>query len=136
MAASGGPGATALKEARARLAAAKTDAERAAALCDAGDASAAGLGRGDSAIGYYLRAMRLAPHSAELVSRAARALARKPHALESLLWRRLGAEPWSGSGVDAARRAIEELSKLYAGPLRNLARARALEHARALFPGN
>jgi len=123
----------ALRAAKQRLESAKTDEERALALCDAGDAVAAGLAGGDSAVGYYLRAMRASPASAELVARAAKGLARKPRALESLLWRRLGAEPWSGGGEAAARAALDELARLYAGPLRNAPRARAMENARALL---
>jgi hypothetical protein len=123
----------ALRAAKGRIETAKTDEERALALCDAGDAAASGLARADSAIGYYLRAMRTSPQSPELVARAAKALARRPRALESLLWRRLGAEPWKGGGEEAARAALEELGRLYAGPLRNAPRARAMENAKALF---
>jgi hypothetical protein len=123
----------AVRAAKERVEAAKTDTERAIALCDVGDAVASGLAGGDSAIGYYLRAMRTSPHSVELVARAAKGLARRPRALESLLWRKLGAEPWRGGGEAAARAALEELAKLYAGPLRNTPRARAMEHAKALL---
>jgi hypothetical protein len=56
-------------------------------------------------------------------------LGRRPHALESLLWRRLGAEPWSGLSRNAAVTALRELADLYEGPLRNRARARAFDHA-------
>jgi hypothetical protein len=128
--------AAALKAAKDRLDAAKTDEERASALCDAGDAAASGLVGGESAIGYYLRAMRAQPQSAALVTRAAKGLARRPRKLESLLWRRLGAEPWKGGGEAAARAAIDELARLYAGPLKsgkNAARARAMENARAML---
>ena len=83
----------ALRAAKQRVAAAKNDAERALALCDAGDAAAGGLAGADSAVGYYLRAMRTNPHSAELVARAAQGLARRPRALESLLWRHLAGGP-------------------------------------------
>ncbi len=132
----GGAGrAAALRAAKARVTAAKDDEERALALCDAGDAAASGLAGSESAIGYYLRAMRASPASADLVARAARGLARKPRALESLLWRRLGAEPWAGGGEAAAKMALEELARLYSGPLRNAARARAMENALALLPG-
>jgi hypothetical protein len=127
-----GKGAT-LRAAKQRVEAAKTDEERALALCDAGDAAASGLAGSDSAVGYYLRAMRTSPKSAELIARAAKGLARRPRALESLLWRRLGAEPWKGGGETAARAALEELGRLYGGPLRNAPRARAMEHARALL---
>ena len=123
----------ALRAAKQRVVAAKTEEERALALCDAGDVAATGLAGTDSAVGYYLRAMRTNPHSAELVARSAKGLARRPRALESLLWRRLGAEPWSGGGEAAARAALDELARLYAGPLRNAPRARAMENARALL---
>lgn len=123
----------ALRAAKQRAATAKSDAERALALADAGDAAAGGIRGGESAAGYYLRAMRSDPKSAELVGRAAKGLARRPRALESLLWRRLGAEPWKGGSEEAARAALAELSRLYAGPLRNAARARAMEHAKALL---
>jgi hypothetical protein len=119
----------ALKAAKAKVTAATNDHERALALCDAGDAAAAGLTGSESAIGFYLRAMRASPQSAELVARAAKGLARKPRALESLMWRRLGAEPWQGAGAPAAKVALGELARLYEGPLRSPARARAIENA-------
>jgi hypothetical protein len=131
--AGGGSKAAALRAAKQRIEAAKTDQARALALSDAGDAAAAGLTGSGSAIGYYLRAMRASPHSADLVARASKGLARRPRALESLLWRRLGAEPWSGGGEAAARAALDELARLYSGPLKNAARARAIENAKALL---
>jgi hypothetical protein len=118
----------ALRDAKKRVEAAKAGEERALALCDAGDACAASF-RTTSAIGYYLRAMRADPASSVLVQRAAMGLGRRPHALESLLWRRLGAEPWSGASRGAAITALRELADLYEGPLRNRARARAFDHA-------
>ena len=60
------------------------------------------LGGMGSALGFYLRTMRAHPASAEVVERAARTLSRRPRALESLLWRRLGAEGWRGPGHAAA----------------------------------
>jgi hypothetical protein len=124
----------AIRAAKEKVEAAKSDVERALALCEAGDAVAAGLAGGESAVGYYLRAMRTSPQSADLVLRAAKGLARKPRALESLLWRRLGAEPWRGGGEAAAKAALDELARLYAaGPLRNAPRARAIENAKALL---
>lgn len=121
-------GRAALRAAKERIATAGTPKERALALCDAGDACASALGA-TSAVGYYLRAMRADPTSAALVERAAGGLVRRPHALESLLWRRLGAEPWSGAPRGAAVIALRELAFLYDGPLRNRARARALDFA-------
>jgi hypothetical protein len=120
----------ALREAKRRIEAAKTPGERALALCDAGDACGKALGA-TSAVGYYLRAMRADPNSAALVGRAAAGLARRPHALESLLWRRLGAEPWNGASRAPAIVALRELAFLYEGPLRSRARARAIDFALA-----
>jgi hypothetical protein len=119
----------ALKAARARIEGASDEKSRALALCDAGDACALSLGRGTAAIGYYLRAMRCDPSSVEIVERAAKGLAKRPRALEHLLWRRLGAEPWTDGTRDPAMAALRQLSKLYEGRLRDHARARALEHA-------
>jgi hypothetical protein len=127
-----GAGRAALRAAKARIDAATSPKERALALCDAGDACAMSLGA-TSAVGYYLRAMRADPTSATLVERAARGLLRRPHSLESLLWRRLGAEPWSGASREAALVALRELAVLYDGPLRNRARGRAIDHALAVL---
>jgi len=91
-------------------------------------------GGAGSAIGYYLRAMRVNPRSASLIERASKGLARRPRALESLLWRRLGAERWAGGGEAAARAALRQLKVLYAGPLRNPQRARAMEFALEALP--
>jgi len=126
--------ARALKAAKLRVEQAKSDEERALALCDAADACVAGIGGASSAIGYYLRAMRVNPRSAALVERAAKGLARRPRALESLLWRRLGAERWAGGGEAAARAALRQLQLLYAGPLRNPQRSRAMEFALEALP--
>jgi len=121
----------ALRAAKERASRAKSDGERAAALCDAGDGASAG-GRTNAAIGYYLRSMRLAPSSVELVERAAKGLVHRPHALESLLWRRLSARPWEGADAAAAHAALRALSELYATrALRHPTRARALAHALA-----
>jgi hypothetical protein len=124
----------ALREAKKRVAEAKSDEERARALCDAADACAAGIAGAGSAVGYYLRAMRVNPRSAELVDRASKGLARRPRALESLLWRRLGAERWAGGGEAASRAALRQLAALYGGPLRNPSRARAMEFALEALP--
>jgi hypothetical protein len=121
---------SALRAAKQRIEAAKTPPERALALCDAGDACAKALGS-TSAVGYYLRAMRADPTSAALPERAAIGLAKRPHALESLLWRRLGAEPWDGASRAAAIVALRELAFLYEGPLRSRAKARAIDFALA-----
>ncbi len=124
------PGGATLREAKARIDTATTDDARAAALCDAADMCALSLGRGTAAIGYYLRAMRIQPSDATIIERAAVGFARRPRALEALLWRRLGAEPWTGTTRTAAVAALRHLGRLYSGPLRNAVRARAFEHAR------
>lgn len=128
-AARGRAGREAVRAAHARIDAAKTPAERADALCDA-----AGLVGAGSARGLYLRAMREAPASTAIVERAAASLARRPRALEALLWRRLGATPWPDSR-DATVAALDVLVRLYEGPLRNAVRAKAMANARqALAP--
>jgi hypothetical protein len=119
----------ALREAQKRIEHARDEQSRAAALADAGDAAAGAAVSASSAIGFYLRAMRLVPTSADLVDRAAAGLTRRPRALETLLWRRLGAEPWTGAARPAARAAIRHLVALYNGPIRNAIRARAMEQA-------
>ncbi len=120
----------ALREAKKKIEGARTPAERALALADAGDVCAA-IGRATGATGYYLRAMRSDPASAAIVDRAARGLVRRPYTLESLLWRRLGAEAWEGASRPGAVAALRHLAALYAGPVRHTPRARALTHALA-----
>jgi hypothetical protein len=102
----------ALADARARLAAATTPTERVT-----------------SALGYYLRAMRTDPTSTEPIQRAARGLARRPRALEKVLWRRLGGASWEGPNRPAAIAALTELARVYGGPFRNRSRAHAISHA-------
>lgn len=130
----GAQGATlrgALAEAKARIEAAKTDGDRADALSDAGDLAIRSGEGAESAIGYYLRAMRTDPRSPRAVERAAIALARRPRALESLLWRRLGSLAWHDEGRASAEAALRHLIALYNGRLRQPMRAKALENALA-----
>jgi len=117
-------GGEALRETQARIEAAKTDAEKAVALCDAADLRAVGDARG-----MYLRAMRADPASVAVVGRVVAGLSHRPRALESLLWRYLATTPWTES-KDTARAALDALRVLYEGPLRNAVRAKALAHAR------
>ncbi len=120
-----------LDEAKKRLAAAKDDAERAKALADAGDACAR-LGRMTGAVGFYRRALRADPLSKELVERAANALHRRPRALEDILWRHLGAAPWTnGAARDAAIASLRALEEVYARRPRTRLRAKAVEHVLA-----
>ncbi len=125
----GGQSATiTLREGRARIEAATDSESRAKALCDAAEACTQKLGRTTSAVGYLQRAIRESA-SADVVNRAAVALARRPYPLESLLWRRLGSYPWGGEAKAGAIAALTHLVTLYEGPLRNRPRARSLEHA-------
>lgn len=119
----------ALREARARAESAIDEKERARALCDAADLLAAHATTRASALSFYVRAIRLDPTSAETIDRAIVGLAKKPRALESLLWRQLAGGPWRQS-ADASRAALDGLRALYEGPLRSAIRARALENAR------
>jgi hypothetical protein len=122
----------ALREAQARIEGAPEGPERARALCDAADLVARQVrGRG-SAAGLYLRAIRSDPRSVDVVRRAVAGLARRPRALESLLWRHLAGVPWKES-PDSAAAALDGLRVLYEGPLRNSPRARALANARGML---
>jgi hypothetical protein len=129
--AGGGAGRGDLREARARLTKATSDAERLEALLAAGDACARTVGLGGGASSYYLRAMRLAPTSDEVVLHAAQNLERRPRILETLLWRRLGAEPWTGDHAKATRAALRQLISIYTTKRRSALRARAMERALA-----
>ena len=117
------------KEAQKRAEDAPNDQLRALALCDAGDEVARHLGGGASAAGFFLRAMRTDPTSAEIVNRASLALARRPRALESLLWRKLSADPWTGPARPAVVAALRHLAGIYMGARRSAVRAKAIEHA-------
>ncbi|HEY4014703.1 MAG TPA: hypothetical protein VGM06_15275 [Polyangiaceae bacterium] len=123
----------ALREARVRVESAADDAERARALCDAADLLAAHVHTRTAAIGYYLRAMRSDPSSLEIIARTTTGLARRPRALESLLWRHLSLTP-KGPGRDATRAALEGLRNLYEGRLRSGVRAKAIQNVRDAIP--
>jgi hypothetical protein len=120
----------ALREAHTRIAATPEGPHRARALCDAADLLVKQVRGPGIAKGFYLRAMRSDPTSVEVIQRAVAALARRPRALESLLWRRLAATPWKESG-EATGAVLDALRSLYEGPLHNAIRARALANARA-----
>ena len=117
----------ALKAARAKLEAAKTDDERAAALCEAADACAMAFGRSEAAVSYYMRAMRLNPASVDFVERACRSLEHRPRALEGLLWRKLGADTGREGTHEATIAALRGLVQVYSMRARHAARARAVE---------
>jgi len=125
----------ALKAARAKIEAAKTDDDKATALCEAADACALAFGRAEAAAAYYLRAMRLAPDSVDIVERAVKGLEHRPRTLEMLLWRKLGGETvaWSGPGGPRAPgraamiAALRALANLYGMRPRHHVRAHAIE---------
>jgi len=121
--------AAALKEAKKKIVAAKDDAARAAALCDAADASVK-LGRISSAVTFYLRALRAAPGSREIASRAASGLARRHAALEKVMWRQLANAHFGESpeSREAAVVALRALSASYAKRPRFHPRSRAIEN--------
>lgn len=119
-----GASADAIREAHARIEAAKSEQDRAVALCEA-----ATLVGPRGARGLYLRAMRADPRSVAVIEQAAAALSRRPRALEALLWRRLASTPWNEAPA-ASRAALDALRTLYEGPLRNPVRAQAMAHAR------
>lgn len=118
----------ALNEAKKRIEAAKDDESKAVALADAADASAK-LGRLNGAVGLYQRALRADGRSASIVERAAISLARRPSALEQLLWRHLGAQPWTTENRDAVKASLRALGKVYERRRRHHVRAQAIEHA-------
>jgi hypothetical protein len=118
----------ALKAARAKIEAASSDAAKAEALCDAADACALAFGRGEAAASYYLRAMRLVPADVEIVVRACKGLEHRPRTLESLLWRRLGADSEHVSSREATIAALRGLVSVYADRPRHAVRARAIEN--------
>lgn len=126
--------AAALAVATKRIEASKDDAARALALADAADACAA-LGRTNRAVGYYLRALRSDPRSARIVERAAAGLARRPGALERLMWRHLAAHAWEGEGRDAALAGLRTLERIYSKQRRHRMRAQAIAHALAALAG-
>jgi len=117
----------ALKAAQAKIEAAKTDEDKANALCDAADATALAFGRSEAAAAYYLRAMRLLPGSVALVERACKGLEHRPRTLEHLLWRKLGADADHAPSREVIVAALRGLAQVYAARPRHAARARAVE---------
>lgn len=129
MSGEGRASAVALKEAKQRLVAAKDDASKATALCEAADACAR-LGRTSAAVSFYLRALRADPGSKDIAHRAAEGLARRPAALEKVMWKQLAASRIGESedAREAAVIALRALATSYATRRRFHARARALEN--------
>lgn len=121
--------AAALSDAKKRVAAAKDEAARAIALADAADACAR-LGRTNSAVGFYLRALRADPRSEVIVQRAMTGLERRPSALENLMWRHLGstAHEWDADHRPAQIAGLKALAKAYGKRRRHHVRAQAIAH--------
>lgn len=115
-----------LKAAKQRILAATDDVSRGSALADAADACAK-LGRFRAAVSYYLRALRANPSSHELAHRAAEGLARRPAALEKVMWRHLASTRFEDSR-EAAVIALRALVTSYSRRPRFHPRARALEN--------
>ncbi len=113
----------------ARAEAAKDEHDRALALCDAADLMAAGGARG-----LYLRALRADPGAVQVVQRTVTGLAKRPRALEHVLWRHLSQSPWTESRA-ATVASLDALRVLYEGPLRKAMRAKFFAHARDALRG-
>jgi hypothetical protein len=104
-----------LVAARARVREAKTDRDRAEALCAAADAALSAPFGSTRAAAYFMRAMRADPAWPDAVTRAAAALAgRRSRVLRRMMWRRLAATPWDaehGPVLRAIASAIVVASK-------------------------
>lgn len=126
MSGAGRASAVALKQAKQRVAAAPDDAARALALAEAADACVT-LGRTSAAVSFYLRALRADPGSKEIATRAAEGLARRPAALENVMWRHLASVRF-GESRESAVIALRALVAAYSRRPRLHPRARALEN--------
>ena len=117
-----------IREALDRSRQAKTPRERAEALVKAAEAAALAPDGMTSAMGFYLRAMRVDVTHCEAVQGIAALLsAERPELLEHVLWRRLAHLDRSDKGSIAAKCTLDALIALYRGELRQKDRARALE---------
>jgi hypothetical protein len=117
-----------IEAARERARGAKSTRERAEALTEAGRAAAVSSETANSAIGFYLRAMRADPTLLDPVRGIAELLRKeRPELLESVLWRRIANLSWSGETAEAVKCAAEELVGLYRRELRNRDRAKAVQ---------
>jgi hypothetical protein len=117
-----------VQAARDRARQASSPRERAEALCEAGTLAVRGGRRRITAgVGFFLRAMRADPTSAQVVDATVVALARlRPRVLEKILWRRLAFLPWDGEHRDATRAAAVGLRDLYRKEIRDRTRAEIL----------
>jgi len=123
--------ASALHDARARIAAASDEPSRAVSLCDAADivARSATTARGWARVAALLRrALRSDPGSLAIVTRSIAALAHRPRELESALWSHLAQVPWH-EAPEAIGASLRALRSVYEGPIRRSTRAKALKRA-------
>ena len=109
---------------RKQIAEAKDDTERVKALREAALLCALRK-RPSSAEGFFLRAMRLAPHDAELVTAAVSALRAWPRTLEALLWRKLSSE-WTNESGPSMLAAVAGLANAYSDAGTKRVRGKAL----------
>jgi hypothetical protein len=114
------------RQARDRAHQASEPTERSRALAEAGTFSAEAR-RFVPASGFFARALREDPSSAEAVQSFVAAMSKaRPRVVESTLWRRLGVIPDDAKHRDAEHAIIEGLILLYEGPLQSPGRARVL----------
>jgi hypothetical protein len=113
----------------ARAEAAADPKDKALALCDAADLHGA-----QGARGLYLRALRADPASKAIVDRTVAGLAKRPRALEAVLWRHLSQSEWT-TAREATVASLDALRALYEGPLRKSMRAKFFAHARDALKG-
>jgi hypothetical protein len=118
----------AIKAAREKARVAKSARARAEAMTEAAKAAALSADAMNSAMGFYLRAMRADPTFCDPVRGISDLLRHeRPELLETVLWRRLSHLGWSGETAFAAKCAAEELVSLYKRELRNRDRAKAMQ---------
>jgi len=102
----------ALATAKARIRDAKSDRQRAEALCDAALAVIGQPFGTTRAAGYFLRAMRADATWPGSVERAAGAFAhRRARLFENMLWRRLAATPWNAAHAPVVRALLTSLAQ-------------------------
>ncbi len=105
-------GGKALSGAKIKVRSAKSERDRAEALCEAAVASL-GLPFGSTrAAAYFLRAMRADPTWPGAVEKATVALVRRSRLLDKILWRRLAATPWDDAHAPALRAMMAGLSQV------------------------
>jgi hypothetical protein len=116
-----------IKAAREKARGATSARARAEALTEAAKAAGSSLEGMNSAMGFYLRAMRADPTFLDAVRGVSELLRHeRPELLETVLWRRLSHLAWTGETAGAVKCAAEELASLYKRELRNRDRAKAM----------